>query len=503
MRLPEGQARHALLGLVALAVIGVYYGISQAVPDFDLEQLLADISDALGAWTYLLVGVFAFLETGAFVGLVVPGETIMYLGGAVAGQGAISIYVLIGVGWFSAWAGDTTSFFIGRRLGRGFVLARGARVGITRERFERVEDYFSRHGGKTILIGRFISLVRALAPFIAGSSGMRYRDFVPYSVLGTGLWSTLHLVIGYAFSRNLNEVAHLAGRGFFLLGILIVVIVAAVVAVRFFRVAENRARLAAAMEARALTRPLLALGRRVQPHARFVWSRLTPGGAFGLEVTTLLAALSVGLYLLIAYGVTVADDIGPTPGDTTALDASRDLQAAWLTDLAEFVTSLGAYQVVLPLAAVCAVALAVGRRWTECLVVAAGMLSIVLINPEIKDIVDRPRPLDPIEHASGSSFPSGHAANAVVYLWLAVTVAIRVSPRWVWRGTFVLIGLAITVVVGLSRVYLRVHYLSDASGGWALGIAVFSLFAVITLVTTQLRQNARRNGPDAAGKNRQ
>ncbi|MGH3368858.1 MAG: phosphatase PAP2 family protein, partial [Nocardioidaceae bacterium] len=313
------------------------------------------------------------------------------------------------------------------------------------------------------------------------------------------IWSTLHLGIGYAFSRNLNEVADLAGRGFFLLGILIVVVVGLVVAVRFLRVPENRARLVAAMEARALTRPLLALGRRVQPHARFVRSRLTPGGAFGLEVTTLLAALAVGLYVLIAYGVTVADDIGPTPGDTTGLDVSRDLQAAWLTDIAKVVTSLGAYEVVLPIAGVCALALAIGRRWTECLVVAAGMLLTVFFNPEIKDLVDRPRPLDPLEHASGSSFPSGHAANAVLYLWLAVTVAIRVSPGWVRRGTLVLIGLAITVIVGLSRVYLRLHYLSDVSAGWALGISVFSLCAVIALVATQLRQNGR----SAAGKNRQ
>ena len=84
----------------------------------DLQKLLEDVSNTLGAWTYLLVGAFAFAETGAFVGLVVPGETVMLLGGAVAGQGAIDIYLLIAIAWFAAWAGDTTSFFIGRRLGR-------------------------------------------------------------------------------------------------------------------------------------------------------------------------------------------------------------------------------------------------------------------------------------------------------------------------------------------------------------------------------------------------
>ena len=128
----------------------------------------------------------------------------MLLGGAVAGQGAIDIYLLIAIAWFAAWLGDTTSFFIGRRLGREFVLRHGPRVGISHERFEKVEAYFSRHGGKTIFIGRWISLVRALAPFIAGSSGMRYRAFVPYSILGTGLWASAHILIGYFFSRSVE-----------------------------------------------------------------------------------------------------------------------------------------------------------------------------------------------------------------------------------------------------------------------------------------------------------
>ena len=112
----------------------------------------------------------------------------MLLGGAVAGQGATDIYLLIAIAWFCAFAGDTTSFFIGRRLGREFLMRHGPRFGVGNERLEQVDDYFERHGGKTIFIGRFVGFVRAFAPFIAGSSGMRYRAFVPYSILGTGLW---------------------------------------------------------------------------------------------------------------------------------------------------------------------------------------------------------------------------------------------------------------------------------------------------------------------------
>src|SRR3954464_11880010 len=162
MKLPgEGKGpitrKRIVLAIVAAAVALGYFLLSRELGSLDLQNLLEDVSNTLGAWTYLLVGVFAFAETGAFVGLIVPGETVMLLGGAVAGHGAISIYLLIAIAWFSAWAGDTTSFFIGRRLGREFVLRRGPSLGISNQRFHQVEDYFSRHGGKTILVGRFIS----------------------------------------------------------------------------------------------------------------------------------------------------------------------------------------------------------------------------------------------------------------------------------------------------------------------------------------------------------
>ncbi len=165
----------------------------------------------------------------------------MILGGAVAGQGETSVILTIGIVWVCAAAGDSVSFLLGRRLGRGFILRNGPRVRITHERFARVEDYFSRHGGKTILIGRFIGLVRALAPFVAGSSAMRYTNFLPYSVLGTGLWSAGYVLIGYFASRSLDAAAHAAGQGTLFFGIAVVAIVAIVWAVRFLRDPANRA----------------------------------------------------------------------------------------------------------------------------------------------------------------------------------------------------------------------------------------------------------------------
>jgi undecaprenyl-diphosphatase len=487
-----GNRKRLLLAIVAAAVAFGYYLLSQKLGHLDLQGLLEDISNTLGAWTYLLVGAFAFAETGAFVGLVVPGETVMLLGGAVAGQGAIDIYLLIAIAWFSAWLGDTTSFFIGRRLGREFVITHGPKVGISHERFERVEDYFSRHGGKTIFIGRFISLVRAFAPFIAGSSGMRYRNFVPYSILGTGLWASAHILVGYFFSRSIETAAKYAGKGAFLLATLIVVVVGAVILFRHFRVAGNRRAAVRWMEGHAIARWLVVLGRRYQPQLRFLWDRVTPGGSFGLEFTSLMAALAVSLFVLVAYIVVVGREPGPTPGDVTAMEVAEHLHAAWLTGFTKVFTFLGSGVFTWGLTVVCAALLIARRRWVELWVLLAGMTIVSIGIHELKAAVDRPRPPEPLHHYSGSSFPSGHAAHSVLYLWLAVTIVLRLRPGMARGAAVVTGGIVLTILVGLSRVYLNVHYLSDVSGGWALGAACFSICAAIGLVVSQLRHNPQQ-----------
>jgi undecaprenyl-diphosphatase len=477
-------------GLVVAAIVAFIIFF----PSINLDKIIEDLSKSLGSWTYLLVGGLAFLETGAFVGLVAPGEFTVMLGGAVASQGDVSLPLIIAVTWLAAFSGDSASFVLGAKLGRGFLVQHGERFRITPERLKRVEDYFARYGGRTILIGRFIGLVRALAPFIAGSSRLPYRNFAPFSILGTGLWSTALILIGYFAAQSLDTVTKAVGKGLLVFGIVVGIVVALVVAYRFLREGENRRRVVAEMERRRALRPILSLGRRLRPQFEFLWRRLTPGG-LGLELTTLLAALSVGLFVLIAYWSVVVGDPGPTAGDRTALNVAQDLQAGWLTDVAKAITVLGSGWVTYPLAAIAAVVLAVRRKWMEFWALAIGMTLTAALVPEIKMWTDRPRPSDPLVSVGGSAFPSGHAAQATLYTWLAVTFALRVVPGITRRSLVIAGGIALTAVIGLTRVYLRVHWLSDVSAGWALGVSVFSAVAAVVLVISHIRDNPRRVGP--------
>ena len=231
----------ALVGVTILAAAAFAAVTSGLVELPDLEGALEDLAETLGAWTYGLVAAMAFLETGAFVGLVAPGETAVVLGGVVAAQGEVDLALLLPLAWLSAAAGDLVSFLLGRRLGRRFLLERGPRLGVSHARLGQIEAFFDRHGPKAILIGRFIGIIRAVAPFLAGASGMRVRAFVPWSLLGTAAWATTFTLVGYVFHASFSAAAELLTRG----ALVLAVLAAAVLLVRHRRAAarqERRAR---------------------------------------------------------------------------------------------------------------------------------------------------------------------------------------------------------------------------------------------------------------------
>src|SRR3954452_2037425 len=326
----------AVLAVVALVVIAS--GVLSHLPS--LETIIKDLAEALGPWTYALVGAMAFLETGAFIGFIAPGEFTVILGGVIAGEGTISIVPLIGIVWICAIAGDSTSFLIGHRVGRQFLLKHGPKLRITEERFHKVADYFDHHGGKTIVIGRFIGFVRPLAPFIAGSSRMTYGRFLPYSIVGTGLWGTTFCLLGYIFWRSFDKVSKIAGRAPLALGILAVLVGGIVYARHRLKDAAERERLERWMNSHRVTRwawhwLVRPVARVAWPQIRFLWHRLTPGH-LGLEFTSTMAVAVAGAYAFIFYASQLHGDPNAVlPLDSMAFDAADRIRTGVLVDIAK------------------------------------------------------------------------------------------------------------------------------------------------------------------------
>ena len=473
-----------ILGAIVLAALLVY-GTGLVHPP-SIESLIKDAGEKLGKWTYLLVGTLAFLETGAFVGLIAPGEFTILVGGVVAGQGRIDLMALIGLVWVCAVAGDLTSYFLGRRLGRGFMERHGPKVKITHERLEQVEGFFDRHGGKAILIGRFVGLVRAVAPFLAGSSRMPLRRFIPYDVVGAGLWGTTFVVLGYIFWHSFDQVAAIAKKGAFALGFAIALAFGIYAAVKWLRVDENRHRAMRWIEDQPLLRPLLPVARRVKGPVLFAWNRLTPG-ELGLELTTLMMAGGIGFFVFFGYW-RIFTYRATTVGDMRAMNVAEDLNNGTGVAIAKVVTALGALPVTGGLALAAALALAARRRVAEALALAAGMGLTVWAVHWAKDAVDRPRPLHPLVSSMDQSYPSGHSSYAIVYVVVAIAIG-RMFPRWRGRVAVVSAAVALVVLIGMTRIYLRAHFFSDVIGGYGLATGLFALTGITALIVTHLRQN--------------
>ena len=178
----------------------------------DMADVLADVTGALGAWTYAIVGALVLMETVAFIGLLAPGEVTLAVGGAAAANGDASLLPMIALVWVAGILGDLTGFTLGRRYGWPLLTKAGPRVGLHAGRLRRLDAALARWGGKALVGGRFVGLVRVFAAFAAGTSGMPARRLVRLSAVGVGLWGPSFVLAGYAFTDTLGEYLQVAGN---------------------------------------------------------------------------------------------------------------------------------------------------------------------------------------------------------------------------------------------------------------------------------------------------
>lgn len=153
-------------------------------------------------WGYLIVFLATFLENSVGAGVIVPGETLVIIGGFYARVGHLWLPGVATVAVVGAVLGDNLGYWIGRRYGRGFVERHGRKLFITPERLESAESYYRRHGGKTVFLGRFIPVVRSVGFIVAGVAHMDWRRFIVYDVAGAVLWGVGHSVLGYALGAS-------------------------------------------------------------------------------------------------------------------------------------------------------------------------------------------------------------------------------------------------------------------------------------------------------------
>lgn len=202
-----------------------------------LNRHLAELVADYGPWVYAILFVIVFCETGLVVTPFLPGDSLLFAAGALAATGGLNLALLMPLLVLAALTGDTVNYWIGYFAGEG-LQHRYPRL-VRKEHLKRTHAFFERYGGKTIIIARFVPIVRTFAPFVAGAGDMGYRRFIAYSVAGALLWVLVCAMAGYFFG-NLPFVQ----RNFSVVILAIIVISVMPAVVEFLREWRRRKRAA-------------------------------------------------------------------------------------------------------------------------------------------------------------------------------------------------------------------------------------------------------------------
>jgi membrane-associated protein len=163
-----------------------------------LDKYLPVIIQSFGIWAYVIMFLIIFCETGLVITPILPGDSLLFALGAFAAQGALNIEILMISLCIAAVAGDTVNYSIGNFLGPKVFHYQDGRF-FKREYLLRAHQFYEKHGGKTIIIARFVPIIRTFAPFVAGIGTMKYLRFIIYNVVGGISWICLLLLAGYFF----------------------------------------------------------------------------------------------------------------------------------------------------------------------------------------------------------------------------------------------------------------------------------------------------------------
>jgi membrane-associated protein len=174
----------------------------QLVIDFilNIDQHLTELTAAYGPWVYGILFLIVFCETGLVVTPFLPGDSLLFVAGAIALHGTLDVHLLVVLLIIAAILGDALNYSIGRFFGLRLFSNPESKI-FRREHLELTRAFYARHGGKTIILARFVPIVRTFAPFVAGMSHMSYRRFAAYNVVGAILWVTSFTYAGYWFGN--------------------------------------------------------------------------------------------------------------------------------------------------------------------------------------------------------------------------------------------------------------------------------------------------------------
>lgn len=396
---------------------------------------------------YFIVFLASFLEASPMFGMFIPGQTVVMIAGFISELGLISVWYVLLFAALGAILGDLVGYYLGRKYGHSFITSYGKYFLFKKEYFEQTKKLLNHHAGKTLFIGRFTSLTRAFAPFVAGASKIRFAKFFFFDVIGGIAWAVAFVMIGYIFGQGYKIAAKYFGM------IIIIAIIVSVVVIVGYRM----------------------LNKRLQ--------------AFARHHKIALVINIISLYFLAK----MMEDL-MTGEFLTTMDVwvSTNVVSLWTPMLKSFMitlTNLASVPTFIFFSCLLLAYLVYKKRFYLPVLMVLSFAGGVLFEYLMKLLIHRARPEDALISVSGYSFPSGHATIAIIFFSFLLYTFKDDIKNTVLRSVFMFGNIILFLLIGFSRIYLDVHWFSDVIAGFALGLFWLTLLILVGKAIIALKKD--------------
>lgn len=416
-----------------------------------LNQIINFLGSEFSFLGYLILMIIAALEATPMFGFFVPGQVVAVGAGILAKIGSFKLLDVLFVLSVGAVIGDLIGYYIGNKYGEDFILKYGKYFYLKGENFQKTKDLIREHAGKTIIIGRFNSITRALTPFSAGATCIPFYKFLFFDIIGGISWAIFFTMLGYLFGHNYKAITGYFGE-FFVIAFLI----GALIVYAYKKINKKRH----------------IFHRR---HLYFLLINL-----FSLYTFAKMLENFVDQELIINFDYWLNTEV-----------------ALWrnplLNKLMTFITYLGGTTTMIIGGVLLLGFFIYNKKWRYSLILIFSMILGKLSEVTTKHIIGRDRPNNPIIEAAGFSFPSGHPTIAMIFFSVLIYYFKNHIKNISLKYSLIILCLSIILGVGFSRIYLGVHWFSDVVAGFSLGLFVLTLMVLsLEFITTVFKEKVAK-----------
>lgn len=456
------------------------------------QSLLPTIQSVhiLGYWIAFFI---ALIETTIGIGLFIPGSSILLFMGTLAASRYIDLGDLILFSIMGAVIGDNINFYLGKKYGE-HILKKGFWF-INTSHFNKAKNIFNTYGNKSVFLGRFIPSIKEVVPLIAGTFNMKKTPFIIWNILGAIGWSMMWILPGYYFAQSLDLAKLWISRTGILLSILLIIFIILhiikTIIIKKGKILQTHILSIYKKQQKKFLESLFYkdIEKNHKKLLVFIHKRLSKNNFFGLPFTLLMSSL---IYIFALFAGIIEDII------TSDIIITSDVRIANLftifrnphiTKFFFFITLLGKSKIILLFTLTTLIILFINRKKTyiiPLLVSLFGSGSFALLG---KIIFHRARPEVAMYLEKTFSFPSGHATISIGFYGFLTYILYKHINAWKHKINLLFISTILILLIGISRLYLGVHYVSDVWGGYLIG----SMWLIIAITISEYIFSIKNN----------